>query len=167
MNEPVCKDKPHPFVKPGIYDAECYRYVIYTDPQFKRAVCMLKFRLTLEGVEMVHFLNLGDNEHPHPGRRSLYRCAWIVATGNQPRKSQVMSPRVFTQKLYEVEVGSPSKRWDGTERSPGERYSVVKRIIRRIWEPTESVNHAITKSTNQGRHEQMAVGSASSEISDA
>src|SRR6266851_3503147 len=98
--DPMCDEAPYPRYKPGDYEARCVMTRTYVDPQFKRWVCRLEFRLLLEGEPVFAFLNLGNREKPHAGRRSEYRRAWTIASGEQPRKRQAMSPRVFVSKIF-------------------------------------------------------------------
>jgi len=98
--EPVCEDTPYPRYRPGIYEARCIAVDIYRDPRFRRHVARLKFRLVPEGGLVCAFFNLGNGEKPKVARGSEYRRAWTIANGEQPRKRQVCSKRVFVGKIF-------------------------------------------------------------------
>ena len=131
--EPVCEDTPYPRYRPGIYQARCTAVNIYRDPRFRRHVARLKFRLVPEGGIVFAFLNLGSGEKPKVARGSEYRRAWIIANGEQPRKRQTVSKRVFINKIFRVEIGDVTKRHDGREHHNAEIYSTVKEIKTRLW----------------------------------
>lgn len=94
-------------------------------------MCALKFRTVPGGDVLFCFLNCGSGEKPQPGgRRSAFWQAWSVANGGPARRGQVMSPRTFANKLYEVEVGRVTKNLRQQEQTFP--YSVVRRIIKRL-----------------------------------
>ena len=106
---------------------------IYRDPRFRRHVARLKFRLVPEGGLVCAFFNLGNGEKPKVARGSEYRRAWTIANGEQPRKRQVCSKRVFVEKIFRVCIGDVTKRHDGREHHDAEIYSTVKEILARLW----------------------------------
>jgi hypothetical protein len=106
---------------------------IFRDRQFGRWSCALGFQLLGDGTHVFSFLNLGHAAKPHAGPRSEYRRAWIIAAGDQPRRRQVLAPRVFVGKIFEVRVADVKKRFDGREHPEGAIYSVVREIVRRTF----------------------------------
>jgi hypothetical protein len=70
---------------------------------------------------------------PYAGPRSEYRRAWIIATGEQPRRRQILSARVFVGKIFEVRVDDVVRRFDGREHPKGGIYSIVREIVRRTY----------------------------------
>jgi hypothetical protein len=131
--DPVCEDAPYPRLEPGKYDAECIEVRIYRDPQFRSWKCRLKYSVLPEGLVVYGFFHLGKGDGPHVGARSEYRRAWIIANGEQPRKRQTVSGRVFTKKIFLVEIGDVTRRFDGRDHPPGQVYSTVKQIVRRLY----------------------------------
>jgi hypothetical protein len=80
-----------------------------------------------------YFLHLGSKEKPVIGQRSKYRRAWIIANGEQPRKRQTLSRRVFVGKVFEIEIGDVQRGYDGREHPKAAVYSVVRDIVRRTY----------------------------------
>src|SRR5207245_3692367 len=113
--------------------ARCTAVDIYRDPRFRRHVARLKFRLVPEGGIVFVFLNLGNGEKPKATRGSEYRRAWIIANGEQPRKRQTLSKRVFIDKIFRVRIDDVKKRHDGREHPDAAVYSTVKEVIARLW----------------------------------
>lgn len=132
-HEPVCEDAPHPRYQPGIYQARCIAAVVYRDPRFRRYVARLKLQLVPDGSIVFAFRNLGSGEKPVVKRGSEYRRDWIIAHGEQPRKRQTLSPRVFINKIFRVRIDDVKKRHDGREHPDAEVYSTVKEVIARLW----------------------------------
>lgn len=131
--DPVCEQAPYPRYEPGVYEAECIRAGTYRDRQFGSWKCALQFSILPEGGCVLGFLHLGSKQEPTMPRRSEYRRAWIIANGEQPRKRQILSKRVFLGKIFEVRIGDVKKRHDGREHPRAAIYSVVKEIIRRTY----------------------------------
>jgi hypothetical protein len=129
---PTCQHRSYTCVPAGRYDAECVEAKIYADPQFHRWVCRLRFNLVSGGREVCGFLNLGTGSKPSAGRRSQYWRAWVIASGDLPRRRQVLSPRVFMNKLFEVSVETVKKAHDGVEHPAQAIYSTVRRIVRAL-----------------------------------
>lgn len=130
---PVAENDPYPRYEPGVYEAECLRAEVYFDRAFKRWNCLLKFALVPTGEPVCGFLNLGSGQKPHAGPRSEYRRAWIIAQGEQPKRRQVLSKRVFERKIFEVEIEDVKQSHDGSEHPAKAIYSRVKRIVRRTY----------------------------------
>src|SRR5437773_1338084 len=61
------------------------------------------------------------------------RRDWIIANGEQHRKRQTLSQRVFINKIFRVRIDDVKKRHDGREHPDAEVYSTVKEIIARLW----------------------------------
>ena len=78
-------------------------------------------------------MHLGSKPKPVVGQRSKYRRAWIIANGEQPRKRQTLSRRVFVGKVFEVEIGNVERSHDGREHPKAAVYSVVREIVRRTY----------------------------------
>lgn len=131
--DPVCEQAPYPRYEPGSYEAECVAAETYRDRQFGSWKCALHFSILPDGAPVFCFLHLGSKQKPIMGARSEYRRAWIIANGEQPRKRQILSKRVFVGKIFEVRVGDVEKRHDGREHPKAAIYSVVKEIIRRTY----------------------------------
>jgi hypothetical protein len=131
--EPICEDAPYPRYKPGTYEGRCVSAKRYRDPRFKRLILKLEFRILPDCRPIVGFLNLGNGDKPKAGRGSEYRRAWTIANGDAPRKSETMTKRVFEGKVFSVRVGDTTKKHDGREHLPGEVYSTVKEILKRLW----------------------------------
>jgi hypothetical protein len=132
--EPICDDDPYVRLPPGEYEAACVEVKVYRDPRFRRWVARLTFRIFPENDFVCAFLNLGSGENQKVGRDSEYRRAWIVANGSQPSKRQVMSARVFKNKVFRVRVDDVTRRSDGREHLAAEVYSVVKEILTKVHE---------------------------------
>jgi len=130
---PVCEQEPYPRLEPGRYEGQCIFARIYRDPQFRSWKALLRFRLILSRQQVCGFFHLGQGDKPKAGTRSKYRRAWIIANGDAPRKRQVLSPRVFRGKIFEIEVCSVTRAFDGREHPPGAGYSTVREIHSRRW----------------------------------
>jgi len=131
--EPVCEQAPYPRYEPGTYEAECVATDIYRDRQFGSWKCILRFLILADGSPIFCFFHLGSKKNPTAGARSEYRRAWIIANGEQPRKRQTLSRRVFIGKIFEVRIADVQKRHDGREHPKAAIYSVVKEIVRRTY----------------------------------
>ncbi len=131
--DPVCEQAPYPRYEPGVYEAECVGAETYRDRQFSSWKCALRFSILADGAPVFGFLHLGSKQKPIAGARSEYRRAWIIANGEQPRKRQTLSNRVFVGKIFEVRIADVQKRHDGRDHPTTAIYSVVKEIIRRTY----------------------------------
>lgn len=132
LQEPICEHDPYPRYPPGEYEAVCVEVTTYRDPRFRRWVARLRFRVFPENDFVCAFLNLGVGQNPTVGHGSEYRRAWIVANGSQPSKRQVMSARVFKNKVFRVRVDDVTRCSDGREHLALEVYSVVKEIKAKV-----------------------------------
>jgi hypothetical protein len=120
----------YPHIKPGVYDAEVLSAGISLDRRYHRWVCALKFRVVPDGITLFGFLNCGSGEKPRAGgRRSAFFRAWSIANGSAPHRGQVMSPRAFKNKLFQIRIGNVLSDYLQRAQSP---YSVVREIIRRL-----------------------------------
>jgi hypothetical protein len=124
-----------PRIDPGQYRAFARSAKVYRDPQFKRWVCAVHFDVLSEDLVTVRarltwFLNLGNAESPHAGRRGIYRGAWIIANGRQPKRSDRLSPRVFTNRYAVVLVGDTTKDFKQSSVGEDAAYSVVRNVLR-------------------------------------
>lgn len=97
-------------IEPGIYSAYCRWAKHYRDQGFKRWTCLLRFDVLSDDLMRVVarvplWMNLGERERPHAGRRSRYFKEWIRANGGRspPRKDR-LSPTVFTRRMARVEI---------------------------------------------------------------
>lgn len=134
LSQPMAETASYPRYKAGTYEAHCVDATIYRDPRFKRYVARLKFQLVPDGHEVYAFLNLGNGEIPRVARGSEYRRAWIIANdGQAPKKRQVMSARMFVDKIFMVGVEDTRRRHDGRDHPEGEIYSTVKEILKKTW----------------------------------
>jgi hypothetical protein len=110
-------------ISPGVYPAYCKWAKTYRDPGFRRWTCLLMFDVLLDDLLRVlarvpMWLNLGDGEKPHAGRRTRYFTEYVRA-GGMARPDR-MSPRVFMGRMATVEIADTN--------SPAP-YSVVREII--------------------------------------
>jgi len=126
----------YPHYKPGNYEARCIEAQPYTDPQFKRQKCLLRFQIVsldeaVSNGPVCAILNLKNEEDP--GKRSRYRHEWIIANGGPPRKGQTWSHEVFEDKIFLVRLGDTTIRWDGEKHHATEVYSTVQAILERRW----------------------------------
>jgi hypothetical protein len=131
--EPVCEQAPYPRYGPGEYEAECVGTEIFYDRQFHSWKCSLRFSLLGDGGPVFCFLHLGSKQRPVVGARSEYRRAWIIANGEQPRRRQVMSPRVFVGKIFGIRIADVQRRFDGREHPTSAIYSVVREVVKRTY----------------------------------
>jgi hypothetical protein len=127
--DPTCEDAPYPKYRPGNYEAQCVAAVIYRDPRFAAWKCRLEFRIIPDSEKIFGFFHLGTGPKPHAGRGSIYRKAWIIARGEQPRKRQSLSRKVFVGKIFYVRIADTTRRFDGGEHPEPETYSTVKEIL--------------------------------------
>ena len=131
--EPVCGENPRPHHKADTYEAECLSAVVYHDRRLRAWKCRLEFRIVSDGGEVCAFFHLGRGDTPHAGPNSEYRRAWVLAAGTAPRKRQVLSSRIFKGKLFEIELGTVTKRADQSAHAKEAEYSVVRRILLRTY----------------------------------
>jgi hypothetical protein len=131
--DPVCDDDPYPCYQPGIYEARCVRARVYLHPRLRAWKCELKYALIPSSEVVFGFFHLGDGDKPVPTRGSEYRRAWIVASGEQPKKRQKLSKGMFVGKIFDVRIDYTTRTWDQREHVAAERYSTVKEILRRRW----------------------------------
>jgi hypothetical protein len=145
----------YPRIAPGIYLAYCVWAKWYRDPGFKRWTCLLRFDvLSNEGLTVVArvpwWLDLGNGDKPHAGRRGRYFSVWILANGAAPTRGDRLSPSVFLHRMARVEIG---------DTACGVPYSVVRKIL--SWESGSVRGHFVSKSHSQERHGSSEAGAAS------
>jgi hypothetical protein len=133
-------------IEPGVYPAYCRWAKHYRDPGFKRWTCLLRFDVLSDDLIRVvarvpFWMNLGEREKPHAGRRKRYFREWVRANGEPPARSDRLSPKVFTARMTRIEIG------DTKGDAP---YSVVREIL--SWETGPIRSHSVNKSHSQGRH---------------
>ena len=126
-----------PRIEPGTYPAFSRSARLYKDGTFQRWVCSVQFDvleadLATVKARLTWFLNMGEAEKPHAGRRGLYWCAWVVANGTQPKRSDRLSPRVFVSRYALVLVGDTTKDFKQVKVREDSAYSVVRNVLR--WE---------------------------------
>jgi hypothetical protein len=126
-----------PRIGPGNYRGFSRSAKIYRDGTFQRWVCAVQFDvlesdLVTVKARLTWFLNMGDAEKPHAGRRGLYWCAWVIANGEQPQRRDRLSPRVFVGRHALVVVGDTTKDFKQSRVQPDSAYSVVRKVVR--WE---------------------------------
>lgn len=129
---PVSEDSPYPRLEPGVYDAECTSVGIHRDPRFHARKCRLEFSVLPDSERVFGFLHLGNGQKARAGCSSEYWRAWVIASGGQARKRQVLTPRVFMGKIFEVEISDVVRRFEGRDHPPGTAYSVIHQIVRRL-----------------------------------
>lgn len=134
IDGPISDDAPYPRYEPGIYEACCIKSRIYRHPLFRAWKCDLQFVFGENNQNVVFgFFHLGNGDKPHAGRQSQYRRAWIIANdGEQPKKRQTLSRRLFVGKIFRVRIADTVKRSNGSQMGAGEIYSTVKEIIEKI-----------------------------------
>lgn len=144
---PAISWKEYVRLDPGTYSAYCQWAKYYRDPAFHRWTCLLRF-VVLGEFDLTAFgpvplwLNLGNDQRPHAGRRSRYFAEWVRANGSGPLRGDRLSPRVFVHRMARIEVA------DTAGNAP---YSVVRKIVE--WETGLGPGHSVSKSHSQGRHE--------------
>ncbi len=126
-------DEPYPLYTPGVYEARCVRARVYRHPCFRAWKCELRYVLISSGKSVTGFFHLGTGDKPIPARGSKYRRAWIIASGEKPRKRQKMSHTMFLGKIFEVRIDDTTRTWDQREHLAAERYSTVKDILTKKW----------------------------------
>jgi hypothetical protein len=131
---PICESDPYPRYSPGEYEVRCLEAKIYRDPRIRRWVCRLRCALVLDPEREVYgFPNLGTGEKPKAGRGSKYWRYWVIANGSPPRKRQIMSTRIFKDKIFLVRVGTVEDRSDGSKHLESEKYSTIQEILEKRW----------------------------------
>jgi hypothetical protein len=126
-----------PRLDPGEYPAYSRSAKIVWDGHYKRWYCAVQFDVLSEDLaeiraELTWFLNMGDREKPHAGRRGNYWQAWTTANGGPPPRRDRLSPRVFTRRYARVGVADTTKNFKQTTVAENMVYSVVRQIVR--WE---------------------------------
>jgi hypothetical protein len=123
-----------PRIEPGEYPAYCRSAKIAWDGHYKRWYCAVQFDVLSDDLaevraELTLFLNMGDSDKPHAGRRGNFWRAWTTANGGPPQRKDRLSPRVFTRRYARVSVGDTTTNFTQT---PIAAYSVVRHVVR--WE---------------------------------
>jgi hypothetical protein len=126
-----------PRIEPGVYPAYARSARIVRDGFYKRWYCAVQFDVLSDGLvevlaELTLFLNMGDADKPHAGRRGNYWQAWIAANGGPPQRKDRLSPRVFTRRHARVSVGDTTKNFKQAPIAESNVYSVVRHVVR--WE---------------------------------
>ncbi len=126
-----------PRLTPGEYPAFCRHAKVYRDRQYKRWVCAAHFDIldtdpTKRLAQLTWYMNLGERDQPHAGRRRVYWSAWVQANGKPPVRNDRLSPRVFQSRYARVLVGDTTKNYESKPTAPGSAYSVVRKVVR--WE---------------------------------
>jgi len=132
---PVCEHDPYPKYPSGNYLVRCFNAVIYRDPRFRAWKCRLECHFLTEEGRVCAFLNLGTGERPKVGRGSKYRRVWVMANGEQPRKRQVLSTRVFVNRIFRVRIADVQKKHTGQDHLDVERYSTIQDVYECIARP--------------------------------
>jgi hypothetical protein len=142
QSEPAIQWGDYDRISPGIYPAYCRWARHYHDPGLRRWTCLLRFDVLSEDSMRVVarvplWMNLGEHERPHAGRRSRYFREWIRANGRPPARRDRLSPTVFVRRMARVEIAD----------TKGEvPYSKVLKIL--AWETgqtavTQSASHTV------------------------
>jgi len=126
-----------PRIEPGEYPAYARSAKIVWDKHYKRWYCAVQFDVLTDDLaevraELTLFLNMGDRERPHAGRRGNYWQAWTAANGGPPPRKDRLSPRIFTKRYARVIVGDTTKNFKQTALAESMAYSVVRKVVR--WE---------------------------------
>jgi hypothetical protein len=150
--EPEIGWTPADRIEPGEYPAYSRSAKVYRDPQFNRWVCAIQFDVMDAALlkmlaRLTWFLNLGEADQPHAGRRSAYWDAWLAANGKPPARRDRLSSVVFTKRQArvlvadtELMVETRQERRDtklitktATKPAPdAARYSVIRKVL--SWE---------------------------------
>jgi hypothetical protein len=130
-------------IEPGEYPGYSRSTKIYRDGEFKRWVCAVQFDILDESLtkiiaRLTWYLNLGQGQRPHAGRRREYWAAWVKANGQQPKRQDRLSPRVFVRRFARVTVGDTTKTHRQIAVTPEAAYSVVRTVLR--WDTGGSRN---------------------------
>jgi hypothetical protein len=120
-----------PRIEPGVYPAYSRSARIVWDGYYKRWCCAVQFDVLTDDLaevlaELTLFLNMGDSDKPHAGRRGNYWQAWIAANGGPPQRKDRLSPRVFTRRHARVRVGDTTQNF---KQAPIAPYSVVRSVV--------------------------------------
>ncbi len=128
---PVCQNDPYPRYAPGEYLARVVEAKIYRHPGLRAHKCDLRLQLMNGGdFGYVHaFLHLGRNAEPKAGRNSKFYRAFVMASGQVPRKGHRLSPRAFVGKVFRVRVADVTKKSDGASHDPLLVYSIVTELM--------------------------------------
>lgn len=126
-----------PRIEPGEYPAFSRSARVYRDGHFKRWVCAVQFDVLMNDLSaartrLTWFLNMGDRERPHAGRRGNYWQAWLRANDGPPRRRDRLSPRVFQARYARVAVADTTRDFKQAVVTQDAAYSVVREVVR--WE---------------------------------
>lgn len=126
-----------PRIEPGEYPAFSRSAAVYSDGLYQRWVCAVQFDILSDSLietiaRLTWYLNMGNRDKPHAGRRGKYWAAWIKANDGPPKRNDRLSPRVFERRYAVVRVDDTTKthRQDPTDEQ--NCYSVVRDVVR--WE---------------------------------
>jgi hypothetical protein len=128
---PVWDGKVYPRMDPSIY---LIRVHTIQGPEwvrrFSRWSIRLECQLMYEPGEVSGFFNLGnDRSGQRAGRASRYWKAWTLANEAAPRKGERMDPRVFLDKMFEVQIEDSQKDSEGGLKSDAEVYSRITKFV--------------------------------------
>jgi hypothetical protein len=131
--EPAVTWKSYDCIPAGTYRAFSQSARIYRDRVFKRWQCAVAFDILNDSLldriaQLYWFLNLGDGEKPHAGRRGKFWSAWCAANGSPPKRVDRLSANIFIRRHATVLVVDVLKNHEGialTEPS----YSKVERVV--------------------------------------
>jgi len=126
-----------PRIDAGVYPAFSRTAKVYRDGQFKRWVCAVHFDVLDGGLidvfaRLTWFLNLGEGEKPHAGRRTNYWRAWVAANEAPPKRKDRLSSRVFVSRYARVVVGDTAKDAKQMRVAGEHAYSVIREVLQ--WE---------------------------------
>ena len=127
----VCQENYWPLIPDGKYEAICKKY----DDKFcfgKARKVFLTFQITspgkFNGVELFMVFNM-----PLKGRLkrgSRYYKTWVMLNGwKHPSRNTKMTPRIFLNKVYEVETATVKPKHNGGETPAALYYSKVENIL--------------------------------------
>ena len=124
-----------PRLEPGVYSGYSRSARIVRDGYYKRWYCAVQFDVLSDDLtevlaELTLFLNMGDAERPHAGRRGNYWQAWTAANGGPPSRKDRLSPRVFARRYARVSVGNTTKNFKQAVIAESCMYSVVRDVVR-------------------------------------
>jgi len=131
---PICGAE-YPLVAEGIRELRCIDARIYRHPGLpdRPWKCQLEFAAGFgECPNLFGFLHLGTKEKPDAGRARRYWRCWCLANQGPPKKRQKMSPRVFKNKWFVVQIETVRQKRKGkiVEQLPEHLwYSVIREIV--------------------------------------
>jgi hypothetical protein len=80
-------------------------------------------------ARLTWYLNMGNREKPHVGRRGHYWAAWVKANDGPPKRNDRLSPRIFEHRYAVVRVDDTAKNFHQEPTNEQNCYSVVRDVV--------------------------------------